>query len=103
MMDNEYRSTRGILSKTSAKATPPGFGEAVMRKVHGVEAERARKRIFLALVLRGACIAAFVCLLGGALIPALRGFGQVDWWKVVEWAEAIGLLAVGIKVFRILV
>ena len=102
-MDKEYKATRDVLGRARLKTAPVGLGDTVMRKVRAIEEKRIDRSIIWALVLRGACIAVFVCLLGGTLVSRAGGFGAVDWWRVVEVVEALGLLAVGIKVFRILV
>jgi hypothetical protein len=74
-----------------------------MRKVRASEEKRVERSIVWALVLRGACIVVFVCLLSETLFPLLGGIGAVNWWKLAEGMVGFALLAVGIRVFRILV
>src|ERR1700727_2909144 len=102
-MDKEYKATREVLGKAQLKTAPDGLGDAVMRKVLAIEEIRADRRLLWALVLRGACVGVFVCLLGVALASGLGRFGEVDWLKVAEGVVVLCLLAVGIGVFRILV
>ena len=102
-MDEEYKATRDLLGKARMKTAPVGLGDAVMRKVQAIEERRVDRNIVWALVLRGACIGVFVCLLCGALAPLLGGIREVDWWRVAEGVVDLSLLAVGIRVFRILV
>lgn len=102
-MDKEYKATRELLGKARMKTAPVGLGDAIMRKVRASEEKRVETGIVWALVLRGACIVVFVFLLSGALVPLLGGIGAVDWWKVAEGVVVLCLLAVGIRVFRILV
>jgi hypothetical protein len=102
-MDKEYEATRELLGKTREKTAPVGLGDAIMRKVQAIEEKRVERSIVWALVLRGACIVVFVCLLSGALVPVLGRIGEVDWWKLAEGVVALSLLAGGIRVFRILV
>ena len=102
-MDKEYEATRELLGKTRVKTAPVDLGDAIMRKVRAIEERRVERSIVWALVLRGACICVFVCLLCGALAPLLGGIEDVDWRRVAEGVVALSLLAVGIRVFRILV
>jgi hypothetical protein len=102
-MDEEYKATRELLGKTRVKTAPVGVGDTVMRKVRAIEEKRVETSIVWALVLRGACICVFVCLLGGASVPLFGRIGEVDWWKLAEGVVVLSLLPVGIRVFRILV
>jgi hypothetical protein len=102
-MDKEYEATRELLGKARTTTAPVGLGDAVMRKVRAIEERRVDRNIVWALVLRGACICVFVCLLCGVLAPLLGGIKDVDWWRLAEGVVALSLLAVGIRVFRILV
>jgi hypothetical protein len=102
-MDKEDEATRELLGKARMRTAPAGLGDAVMRKVQAMEERRVDRNIVWALVLRGTCICVFVCLLCGALAPLLGGIKDVDWWRVAEGVMALCLLAVGIRVFRILV
>lgn len=102
-MDKEYEATHELLGKAQVKTAPVGLNDAIMRRVQASEEKRVERSILWALVLRGACVAVFVCLLGMALVSELGGIDAVDWWKVAEGIVALSLLTVGIRVFRILV
>jgi hypothetical protein len=102
-MDEEYEATRELLGKARMKTAPVGLGDAVMRKVQAIEEKRVDRSIIWALVLRGACVAVFVCLIAAAMVSGMGRLGEVDWWKLAEGIVGLGLLAAGIKVFRILV
>jgi hypothetical protein len=102
-MDKEYTATRALLGKAQVKTAPAGLGDAVIRKVQAIGEKRADRSVMWALVLRGACVGVFVCLLGVALSSAFGRLGEVDGLKVAEGVVVFCLLAAGIKVFRILV